>query len=955
MTRNSIAARANLEIIEAAYQQWRRDPASVDESWRLFFEGFDLGLTRPGAVAFGSPLNIGAAEGQEFGIIRLIDAYRGQGHLLARLDPLNLPPATIPLLDIGEFGFKESDLDRSFDTSHFVGLARGTLRELLAALRETYCRTIGVEYMHIQDTAIRRWLEERMEPRRNQPSFGRRHKLRVLMDLHYAELFERFLHTRYLGQKRFSLEGAETLIPVLDVLTEKAADTGIREIVFGMAHRGRLNVLANILGKPYSEVFSEFEENYLPFSMAGDGDVKYHLGFSSDRVSAKGNKIHLTLTPNPSHLEAVNPVVQGRVRAKQSLFNDADRSLAFALLVHGDAAIAGQGLVAETLNLSQLEGYKTGGTIHVVINNQIGFTTSPIDARSTRYCTDVAKMIEVPIFHVNGEDPEAAAYVAELAVDFRQTFKKDVFIDMYCYRRHGHNEGDEPSFTQPVMYAKIQDRPSLSEVYTEQLLMRGDLTAEEHESITEEFQSRLDKAQEEVKSTPHYAGMRGHQGRWKSLNPAYSHAAVATGVPFDTLQKIAETLARIPDGFHFHPKIVRFLETRMRDVRERRPVDWALAEALAFGSLLLEGNHVRLSGQDSGRGTFSQRHAVLYDSKTGKPYIPLQHLDPNQAKISIHDSLLSEAAVLGFEFGYSLDYPDALALWEAQFGDFANGAQVIIDQFLVCSSSKWQRDSGLVLLLPHAYEGQGPEHSNARPERYLQLCAEDNIQVCYPTTPAQYFHLLRRQMRRDFRKPLVVMTPKSLLRHKHAVSGIDELASGSFQEFLDDAQADPARAKRLILCSGKVYYDLMEQRSREETPAAIVRIEQFYPLATEKIQRILKKYAKAREVVWVQEESMNMGGWSFMEPRLRALGVKPQYVGRDASASPATGSRHVHLREQKELVETALNGPAPHMVRSVPASQVQRVASWDEAPQPELAPFSGEPQATAPGSPTAPR
>ncbi len=927
MTPSTFANRYNLDAIDDAYRRWREDAASVDESWRLFFEGFDLGLARKPT---------GGGDALQTSLIRLIDAYRGLGHLLARLDPLSLPPASIPALDLAEFGFTESDLDRTFDTSHFLGLKSGTLRQLIAALRETYCRTMGVEYMHIQDHSIRRWVQERLEPQRGQPGYGHRQKLRILMDLHYAELLERFLHTRYLGQKRFSLEGAETLIPVLEKLVDSAADRHIKEIVMGMAHRGRLNVLANIIGKPYAELFSEFEENFLPNSMAGDGDVKYHLGFSSDRICPHGNKIHLSLTPNPSHLEAVNPVVEGRVRAKQKLFGDRERTTCMALLIHGDAAIAGQGLVAETLNLSQLQGYRTGGTVHVVINNQIGFTTGPADARSTRYCTDVAKMIEVPIFHVNGEDPEAAIFAAELALEFRQTFHKDVFIDMYCYRRWGHNEADEPSFTQPVLYAKILERPSLSEIYTETLLMRGDLTYEETQAIVAEFQERLETAQKEVKSAPRQFGMKGYQGRWKSLSPRATLGPVHTAVPEPTLDKISHTLTTVPAGFSIHPKLARMLEAKANEIQTHRPVDWAFAESLAFGSLLMEGMPVRLSGQDCRRGTFSQRHAVWYDNKTERPYAPLAHLAPNQAAFSIVDSLLSEAAVLGFEYGYSLDMPEALVLWEAQFGDFANGAQVIIDQFLVCGTSKWQRDSGLVLLLPHGYEGQGPEHSSGRLERFLQLCAEDNIQVCYPSTPAQYFHVLRRQLHRDFRKPLIVMTPKSLLRHKACVSPWNELTDGQFHEIMDDATVDAGKVRRIVLCSGKIYYDLVEQRAKEPKPVALVRVEQFYPFAVEQMQQVIGRYPKAREVLWVQEESLNMGGWTFMEPRLRALDIKCKYVGRDASASPATGSRQVHVREQKEILDAALTGSAPHLVRSQPTSQLKRFPDWDaeeSAPQ----------------------
>jgi 2-oxoglutarate dehydrogenase E1 component len=922
MIRTTAATRWNLDAIESAYRAWQENPDSVDESWRHFFEGFELGasrLTAPGLEARS-----------QAGIVLLIHAYRDLGHFVAHLDPLSEPRKTHPLLELSEFGLDQADLDRVFDTSPFVGLPQATLRQLLDALRETYCRTIGVEYLHIQDTRIRQWLQERMEPRRNRPGFGREKKVWILKRLHYAELFERFLQARFVGQKRFSLEGAETLIPVLEAVVEKAADTGVRELIAGMTHRGRLNVLANILRKPYQEIFAEFEENYLPDSRDGDGDVKYHLGFSSDRVTTQGKPIHVSLSPNPSHLEAVDPVVEGRTRAKQFLFGDSERRLGIPLLIHGDAAFAGQGLVAETLNLSQLAGYKTGGTVHVIVNNQIGFTTAPSDARSTTYCTDVAKMIQVPIFHVNGEDPEAAVYVAELAMDFRQTFNRDVVIDLYCYRRHGHNEGDEPSFTQPIMYSKIKDRPTISELYTERLIMRGDLTVAETEAITEKFHAKLQAALEEVKTSPPKSiGMRGYGGHWNGFTRHYSNLPVETGVPYETLLAITEGMTRVPEHFTIHPKIARQLEIRRKEMEERRPVDWALAEALAFGSLVLEGVPVRLSGQDSRRGTFSQRHAVLYDACTGEPYFPLNSLSPTQAPFSAYDSLLSEAAVLGFDFGYSLDAPGSLVIWEAQFGDFVNGAQVIIDQFLVCSESKWQRSSGLVLLLPHGYEGQGPEHSSARPERFLQLCAEENIQVCNATTPAQYFHVLRRQMKRKFRKPLILLTPKSLLRHKAAVSPVEELTSSHFVEVLNDSTADPARVRRVILCSGKVYYDLLEQRDKlEAKEVAVLRVEQFYPFPADLLRRTLTRYEQAEELVWVQEESMNMGGWSFMEPRLRAMEWTPKYIGRDMSASPATGSRKVHVREQKELVEAAIRGTAPHLVRAVPwsGSYRERVA-----------------------------
>jgi 2-oxoglutarate dehydrogenase E1 component len=911
MTRGTMATRWNLDAIESAYQRWLADPNSVDESWQRFFEGFELGAARSEAPT--------PHDHSQTGVFRLIYRYRDLGHFLARLDPLSQPRTSYPQLQLSEVGLDETDLDRVFDTSLFVGMPRASLRELLAALRKTYCRTIGVEYMHIQDTGIRHWLQERMEPARNTPRYDRDRKLQVLKDLHYAELFERFLHTRFFGQKRFSLEGAETLIPVLEALLNRSAETGVQEIVLGMAHRGRLNVLSNFLRKPYQEIFAEFEENYLPESVDGDGDVKYHLGFSSDRISSSGIPIHVSLTPNPSHLEAVSPVVEGRTRAKQHRFQDHERKRGLPLLIHGDAAFAGQGLVAETLNLAQLAGYTTGGTIHVIVNNQIGFTTGPGDARSTTYCTDVAKMIQVPIFHVNGEDPEAAVYVTELAVDFRQAFNRDVVIDMFCYRRHGHNEGDEPSFTQPLMYKKIRARPSLTEIYTEQLIMTGDLTLDETEALDQKFQTKLQNSLEEIRTEPPtHHGMRGFSGHWKGLSPRYSHAPVETGVAREALLEILDAVGRVPESFTLHPIIAKLLETRRQEVAQGKPLNWATGEALAFGSLVLEGTPVRLSGQDSRRGTFSQRHAVLYDARTGEPYYPLDSIRPGQARFMVYDSLLSESAVLGFEFGYSLDAPERLVLWEAQFGDFANGAQVIIDQFIAASETKWQRDSGLVVLLPHGYEGQGPEHSSARLERFLQLCAEDNLQVCYPTTPAQYFHLLRRQMRRNFRKPLVVMTPKSLLRSKVAASPLEEFTTGRFQEVIDDMQADPLRVKRVLLCSGKVYYDLVEQRSAEKVnDVALLRVEQFYPFPAEQLRRDLGRYRRASECVWVQEESMNMGGWTFMDSRLRALGHPCEYVGRDASASPATGSHSIHNREQKELVEAAIRGAVPHLVHAI--------------------------------------
>ncbi|HZZ78126.1 MAG TPA: 2-oxoglutarate dehydrogenase E1 component [Gemmataceae bacterium] len=923
-----ISSRFNLDLIDSQYQRWRENPNSVDESWRIFFEGFELG--RDGVAAKGESR-------QQIGIVRLINTYRRSGHMFAHLDPLSDPPGDGIAADLAEFGFTDADLDRTFDTSHWLAFERGTLRELVAALQETYCRSIGVEYMHIQDAAVRRWLETRMEPSRNKPDLARPIRMRILTDLHHGEAFERFLHTRFLGQKRFSLEGAETLIPLLNTLIETCAATGARELVMGMAHRGRLNVLANILGKPYKEIFTEFDAHHLPNSMAGDGDVKYHLGFSDDRLTSTGHPIHLTLTPNPSHLEAVDPLVEGRVRAKQRDWKDETRSKVIPLLIHGDAAFSGQGIIAECLNLSQLQGYKTGGTIHVVVNNQIGFTTRPSDSRSSRYCTDIAKMIEVPIFHVNSEDPEAVMYVARLAVKYRQIFHKDVVIDMYCYRKHGHNEGDEPAYTNPEMVAKIDDKPLLSKIYAQQLIDAGILTEAEDAAINKRFTTMLDEEQQELKKLPHFVfSSRPYQDKWAKIASDYSDKPVRTGVSEQVLQRVSKTLSTVPDDFEPNPKLKReVLDARFAEVHERKSISWGLAESLAFGALLLEGTPIRLSGQDSRRGTFSQRHTVYYDQRDERAYIPLQYLAPDQPTFCVYDSMLSEAAVLGFDFGYSLDSPNSLVMWEAQFGDFANGAQVIIDQFIASSKSKWQRDSGIVMLLPHGYDGQGPEHSSARLERYLQLCAENNMQVCYPSTPAQYFHLLRRQVRSQYRRPLIVMTPKSMLRNKAVVSPLaDFTGDTSYREVMDESAFHPspagrgaggedARAERVILCSGKVYWDLLEQRAKEMKSVAIIRLEQIYPFPAEQIQRILKQYPRGcKDIVWVQEESHNMGAWFFVEPRLRQLGFDVKYIGRDDSASPATGSSEIHRREQRELVRAAFHADKPQLVASYNAGDL---------------------------------
>ena len=897
------AARQNLDYLEAMYRQWEADPTSLAEPWRMFFEGF--------ALALGARPCLDVEEARErLQLERLIAAYRSLGHTIARTDPLaEGEPLSHRDLALQEYGFGPDDLERVFDTNGFAGLGRATLRQIVALLQQTYCGSVGVEYMHIQDVRVRRWLEEQMEPVRNRPPLGREEKLALLELLADAELFERFLHSRFPGQKRFSLEGAESLIPALHVMVELAPELGLEEIVMGMTHRGRLNVLANILDRSYATIFSEFEGNYIPGSVAGDADVKYHRGFSSDHVDRRGRSVHISLTPNPSHLEAVSPVVEGRTRAKQrQRGGTTERRKVLPLLIHGDAAFAGQGIVAETLNLSKLEGYRTGGTLHLIIDNQIGFTTSPGEGRSTPYATDVAKMIEAPIFHVNGDDPEAVAHVARLALRFRQTHGRDVVVDLVCYRRHGHNEADEPAFTHPLLYRRIRERPPVHMLYARRLVQEGVLAPAEVEGIERAFSRRLQEGFESMKRARPAPEEQSYERNWRGLDQPYSHARVATGVPFPVLEEVARALCTVPDGFALNPKVARWLPVRLEAVRSRGgKVDWAFAESLAFGSLLHEGIPVRLSGQDTARGTFSQRHAIWYDLRTQEPYIPLRHVRPGQARFCVYNSSLSEAAALGFEYGYAMTEPHMLILWEAQFGDFANGAQVIIDQFIVAGAAKWQRDSGLVLLLPHGYEGQGPEHSNAYLERYLAACAEDNIQVVQPTTPAQYFHVLRRQLARPFRRPLVVMTPKGTLRHPLNVSPVDELIDGAFQEVLDD-QEQTAPVQRLVLCSGKLAYDLLAHREQERLQGtAIVRLEQLHPWPAAELARVLAPHRSATDLVWAQEEPQNRGAWAFVAPRLEELlGRKPRYAGRPASASPATGSLRVHRREQEEVVRRAL-------------------------------------------------
>ncbi|HQE75405.1 MAG TPA: 2-oxoglutarate dehydrogenase E1 component [Candidatus Hydrogenedentes bacterium] len=852
---------------------------------------------------------------------KLIRNYRVRGHRVAAVDPLESPVPQLEELAPAYFGFTDHDMDLPFSTTTLAAEGTLTLAEIIERLRNTYCRSIGVQYMHIDDLDLREWLQERMERTENRMALSRDEQLRILTRLTDAVIFEEFIQKKYVGAKRFSLEGAESLIPLLDLAIEKAGQYQINEIVIGMAHRGRLNVLTNILGKSPGRIFSEFDDKHPELHMGG-GDVKYHLGHHSDWTTATGHKLHLALCFNPSHLEFVNPVAMGRVRAKQDRLGDVNRAGGMCLLIHGDAAFAGEGVVQESLNLSQLEGYRIGGTIHVVVNNQIGFTTVPVEGRSSVYATDVAKMLQIPIFHVNGEDPEAVAQVIDLAMEFRREFQRDVVIDMYCYRRHGHNETDEPSFTQPLLYAKINRRRSVREGYLEHLLKLGEITRAEADEIAERRRAVLEKeftasrseeeeqAREDRTRNPNRKSVLG--SLWSRYFGGFEKNAPDpdTGVARETLGAYLERLAEVPAGFHLHPKARRMLDARKAMAAGGQPLDWAAGEALAYASLAAEGVRVRMSGQDSQRGTFSHRHAVLVDTDDGHTYMPLQHIAPDQGPVDIVNSPLSEAGVLGFEYGYSCAYPDGLVIWEAQFGDFANAAQVLIDQGISSAEDKWGALSGLVLLLPHGFEGMGPEHSSARLERFLMLGAEDNIQVVYPTTPAQFFHCLRRQVLRPWRKPLFVMTPKSLLRHPNVVSPLEDLTHGRFQRILPDAMGiQGGRAKRVLLCSGKIYYELAEEREkRGRDDVALVRIEQLYPLREEYLEDALRSYPDGTDMVWVQEEPQNMGAWWQWRVRFcdRLLGRWPlRGVYRAPSASPATGSAASHRLEQRLLLDEA--------------------------------------------------
>ncbi len=934
----------NAAFIAALYRRYLLDRAAVDQSWVQFFdflEDRDLAVLADGAdpdvkadvVRQQSVVHRTAIANRHtldsIRALMMIRVYRVRGHLIASLDPLGLHGERYhPELDYHEYGFTESDLHREIFIDHVLGMETATLQQILDAVQTTYCGHVGVEFMHIQDPEQKAWIQRRIESVRNRTEFSTADRCAILEQLTEAEEFERFLHTKYLGTKRFGLEGGESLIPLLEQILERGSQLGLNNIVFSMAHRGRLNVLAHVLKKPYRAIFSEFQGNPAhPEDVQGAGDVKYHLGTSTDRVFDNG-MMHVSLIANPSHLESADPVVLGKVRANQALRGGmVARDEVMGVILHGDAAFAGQGMVAECFGLSQLKGYCSGGTIHVIINNQIGFTTLPQHSRSSTYPSDVAKGVQAPIFHVNGDDPEAVVHVARIATEFRQQFMADVVVDMLCYRRHGHNETDEPGFTQPIMYGRIATHPTTKGIYSHILIQDKIISTNEVDTIAIQCRNRL---KEEYEGSESYKPNKADwlEGIWSGLVPATGEEELrqeSTEVSMALLREVGGALSRTPDSLKIHAKILRQLENKQDMFKTGQDIDWATAEALAFGTLLVEGTPVRLSGQDSGRGTFSQRHAVLVDQDNESVYIPLNHIRDGQSLFEVVDSPLSEESVLGFEYGYSLAMPTALVIWEAQFGDFANGAQVIFDQFITSGESKWLRLSGLTIFLPHGFEGQGPEHSSGRPERYLQLTADENIQICLPTTPANFFHLLRRQVRRNFRKPLIVFTPKSLLRHKSCISLLKEFGPASrFHRVLQDttARVPHKRVRRVVLCSGKVYYDLV-QRSLELCleDVAIIRVEQLYPWPKVSLKAQLAMYPCA-ELVWCQEEPANQGAFVHVDRRLQylldELGYSqrwPIYVGRKASASPATGLLRRHLEEQALLIDQALRWDAGALVQ----------------------------------------
>ncbi|NNF51449.1 MAG: 2-oxoglutarate dehydrogenase E1 component [Gammaproteobacteria bacterium] len=916
----------NASVVEGFYEQYLEDPGSVPPGWRDYFKGISNGADiahgpireeflekarhRRAAANGSSPALSGEMLDKQAAVLHLIERHRLIGHLQSDLDPLKLEVRQpLPDLQPGHYRLGDADMETSFSTGNLAGLGMATLREVLDMVRTVYCGPVGAEFMHVSDTEERRWLQTAFETAGMHARLAEDEKRNVLERLTAAEGIERYLHTKYVGQKRFSLEGGETLIPMLDDLVQKGGENGLEDMVIGMAHRGRINVLVNILGKSPERLFAEFEGDHAHHD-GGSGDVKYHMGFSSD-VKTPGGNVHVALAFNPSHLEIVNPVVEGSVRARQERRRDVSGSHVMPVLIHGDAAFAGQGVVMETLQMSQIRGFHTGGTVHIVINNQVGFTTSnPADMRSTHYCTDVAKMIEAPVFHVNADRPEAVILVTRLALEYRMKFGKDVVIDLVCYRRHGHNEADEPAATQPVMYKVVRKHPTTRELYAEKLAKDGVLKGDEAKSMVEAYRDGLDKGEVRAHGV---LGLIGNEFTvdWSDYGAVDWSEASETGVDAKRLKDLAAGLTTIPDGFKMHARVKRIMDDRKKMATGEIPMDWGFAETLAYATLVTEGFKVRLCGQDSGRGTFFHRHAVLHGQEENQAWIPLKHLADEQRTFTVIDSFLSEEAVLGFEYGYATAAPKSLVIWEGQFGDFVNGAQVVIDQFISSGEAKWGRYCGLTMFLPHGYEGQGPEHSSARLERFLQLCAEHNMQVCVPSSPAQMFHMLRRQMLRSFRKPLVVMTPKSLLRHRESVSSLAEIESGGFRTLIDEVDKVPAsKISRVVFCSGKVYYDLLtERRERELSQVAIVRIEQLYPFPIEEYAATVKRYKNASEIVWCQEEPQNQGAWYQIRHRLQEPLQNNHeliYAGRDHAASPAVGYYQVHVEQQAKLVADAL-------------------------------------------------
>jgi len=914
MDKFSYLGNADVAQIEALYQAFLQDPDSVDPSWKDFFQGFQFAQTNFDSASVPSPLGraregsgrAGEAPGisPEFKVINLINNYRNRGHLFTHTNPVRERRKYFPSLDVENFGLSQNDLETVFQAGTLIGIGPTRLKDIVAHLEATYCQSIGAEYKYIRTPEVVDWLEAKMERSRNARNFSIEEKKHILDKLNQAVAFESFIHTKFVGQKRFSLEGCETLIPAMDAVIRSGAEAGIKEFVIGMAHRGRLNVLANILGKSYDEIFTEFEGlEFDDGSIAGD--VKYHLGYSSDVQTPSGKKVHLSVAPNPSHLETVDPVVQGIVRSKIDHTPGGTEDQIAPILIHGDGAIAGQGVVYEVIQMSQLRGYRTGGTIHLVVNNQVGFTTNYIDARSSTYCTDVAKVTLSPVFHVNADDVEALIYTIELAMEFRQKFHRDVFIDILGYRRYGHNEGDEPRFTQPLLYKTIATHPNPREIYNQKLMQQGEVESNLAKEMEKSFKTLLQKSLDTAKLSRKSKISPLLEGSWNGLRSSVEgdfDKPVDTSFDKTELVETGRAITTLPSDKKFFSKTLRLYAERQEMLKEAGRLDWGMAELLAYATLLKEGHPVRFSGQDVERGTFSHRHAVVRVEDSEEQYIPLNHLGDKQPPFQIYNSLLSEYAVLGFEFGYAMASPNSLVIWEAQFGDFMNGAQIIIDQYLSSSEDKWRRTNGLVLLLPHGYEGQGAEHSSARLERFLSLCAEDNMQVVNCTTPASFYHVLRRQLKRDFRKPLVVFTPKSLLRHPKCVSTLDDLATSHFREILDDSAADAKQVSRVVLCSGKIYYELLDRREKEGMQdVALIRLEQLYPFPMKSMQSLRKKY-KSAEWIWVQEEPENMGALSYLSWTMRDWNIK--FISRPASASPATGSHQAHEKEQKLILDT---------------------------------------------------